>query len=380
MDTILFFCKKRGIQEPVLEPIGMRSHLLIRIFLDVENQKWFGIKMVSEEEGVITVEEGDREKETESHGQSTNNWWKNLKNHGKKADSREKGEDSKKKNKERNTDNSTQNKKKYSLCWVLQKLFYCKEHQIEKRHQKEKEQEMQKALNQVEESIQKLISDILGMTGSWERCFCVYEDSIHRVLMDDTWRKNKMKNMICTQEEVSCSQERAILPTLWKKYFQIQEFTDYTWQLWVEEVMPEVVLPHFVILGMASCIPALIEKYADKMKSLRWIIPENDYSQELQEFMEDFYIEYGLAIMLQVVPAGQRRLQAVCIEPANILDFTKEARISLAKVAQGSIWLDMLSIEEKKRQIVGRSTGVGYFSLKEKWKLVRKKEAFVPWV
>ena len=146
----------------------------------------------------------------------------------------------------------------------------------------------------------------------------------------------------------------------------------------MEELLPEAVLPHFVILGTVSCLPLLIEKYADRMKSLRWILPENDYSRELQEFVEDFYTEYGLAIMLQVVPAGQRRLQAVCKEPSNVLDFTQEAYINLAKVAKGSIWLDMLSVEEKKRRIVGRNTGITYVSLKEKWKLVRKKEPFVP--
>ena len=112
-----------------------------------------------------------------------------------------------------------------------------------------------------------------------------------------------------------------------------------------------------------------------KMKSLRWIMPENEYNQEIQEFMEDFYTEYGLAIMPLVVPAGQRRIQAVCTESSNILDFTQEAQRNFRQTAKGSIWLDMLSIEEKRRVC---DTEIAYFSLKEKWKAVRKKEPFIP--
>ena len=372
MDTILFFCKKRGLQEPSIEPIGMRSHLLIRIWLDMGQEEWFGRKVAPEERESLPIEAGaeDKGKNIEGERKDTKGGKKNAKDERK------------------NTEGGTQNAETYcgtkrrhfGLLRALVKLFDHGEQRAEKEYQRAKEQERiqlrqerQEVLCKVEEDMQKLLSDILGMIGSWEGCFCVYEDGIYRALVG---RKND--NCIETGNIMANDMREAILPVLWKKYFQVQEFGGYTRQLWVEELLPEAVLPHFVILGAASCLPVLIEKYAGGMKSLRWILPENEYSPEVQEFVEDFYIEYGLAIMLQITPAGQRRLQAVCTEPSNILDFTEEANMNLAKVARGSIWLDMLSVEEKRRRIVDRNTGITYFSLKEKWKLVRKKEPFVP--
>ena len=434
MDTILFFCKKRGLQEPIIEPIGMRSHLLIRICLDVGQEEWFGRKMVPEERESLPIEagaedkgknvegrikntagerkntEGER-KNTEGEGKSIEGERKNTEDEGKNIEGERKNTEGGRKDvggRGKDTDDRTQNAETYcgtkrghfGLFRALVKLFDHGEQRAEKKYQKAKEQERihllqerQEVLSKVEEDIQKLLSDILGMIGSWEGCFCVYEDGIYRALvgrkfessfqtMDwmpaEAGRGYKNDNCLETSNILANDMWEAILPVLWKRYFQVQEFGGYTRQLWVEELLPEAVLPHFVILGAAPCLPILIEKYAGGMKSLRWILPENDYSQEVQEFVEDFYIEYGLAIMLQITPAGQRRLQAVCTEPSNVLDFTEEANMNLAKVAKGSIWLDMLSMEEKRRRIVDRSTGITYFSLKEKWKLVRKKEPFVP--
>lgn len=444
----------------------MRSHLLIRVCLDVGNDEWFGMKMVSETGAALPGGAGAERK---------------SKNTGTQMQNKEGGFES----------GCGVKRRHCGLFRGLIAFFGRREQRDEKKLQKAKEQEQirlqherQEVLNKVEEGVQKLLSDILDMIGSLDGCFCVYEDSIYRALegrkndncivtgnvpenciqegknlreicvqevdsmkgtcmpeensaRETRMRKESSRKDICVQEESrmnetcmpeendirkncaqqgnsvrrTCVQEdrrmndtclqkkagieqeihiqenkgrkisagmEAMLPVLWKKYFQAGEFEDYTKQLWVEELLPEAVLPHFVILGTASCLYSLIEKYAGRMKSLRWIMPENDYSLEVQEFVEDFYTEYGLAIMLQITSAGQRGIQAVCTEPSNVLDFTQEACVHLAKVAKGSIWLDMLSVEEKKRRIAGRSTGISYVSLKEKWRLARKKEPFVP--
>ena len=342
MDTILFFCKKKGIPKPVIEPIGMRTHLLIRIFLDVEWEEWFGVKLECETPEAMISE-------------------------------REKG-------KEGRAKNGASNK---SIMQSVRKLlgFFDIRGRIEKKRwqrQQEREyarllQEHEKMLEWIEEAVQKLAFDILEMTVGWKDCFCVYEDCVRKVLV------GKERNSCAGREDnlqksISFDKEH-ILCGVWGKYFRIEEFQRYTQRLWVEEVLARAVLPHFVILGMAPCLPDIIEKYAHKMKSLRWILPENEYSQEIQEFMEDFYTEYGLAIMPLVVPAGQRRIQAVCTDPSNILDFTQEVQRHFRQTAKGSIWLDMLSIEDKRRRC---DMCVAYFSLKEKWKAVRKKEPFMP--
>lgn len=312
----------------MVEPIGMRSHLLIRIAVDVGAEEWFGRKLPGE--GVQAAKPGQNEtgvcvQEEKCRGLLS------------------------------------------GLCRIRERRRERKRRKAEEREQVCQQQERQTIFCQVEEGIQKLSLEILEMTGGWDNCFCVYEDTVRKALVGGHGYQ--------TGGEKG---EDTFLPGIWAKYILPGEFDGYLGRLWVEELMPEAVLPHFVILGMAPCLPMVIEKYAGRMKSLRWIMSENDCESEVQEFVEDFYTEYGLAIMLCLVPAGQKRLQAVCAEPSNILDFSGDARISLTKVAKGSIWLDMVSLEEKRRRIIGNSTGIVYFSLKEKWKLVRKKSPFVP--
>ena len=41
MDTILYFYRKRGLEKPQTEPVGLKAYLLIRIGLDVEEGRWF---------------------------------------------------------------------------------------------------------------------------------------------------------------------------------------------------------------------------------------------------------------------------------------------------------------------------------------------------
>ncbi len=397
MDTILFFCKKKGISKPVIEPIGMRTHLLIRIFMDVEPEEWFGVKLECEvprtmipagEEGRaertrnrVLVRGEDRKFGTKQDCDSS----KRTKTRGEEEYGKIKG----------TKVGSTETEgiitcEKNNITSFMEPVrtligFFDVRGRIAKKHrQKEQErqyvrrlQEHEKMLKWIEESVQKLASDILEMTVSWKDCFCVYEDCVRKVLVG-----KESGNCIGTEVErednmhINVSFDRGhILWEVWRKYFGIEEFHGYVQRLWVEEVLIKAVLPHFVILGTAPCLPDIIEKYAHKMKSLRWIMPENEYNQEIQEFMEDFYTEYGLAIMPLVVPAGQRRIQAVCTESSNILDFTQEAQRNFRQTAKGSIWLDMLSIEEKRRVC---DTEIAYFSLKEKWKAVRKKEPFIP--
>ena len=124
--------------------------------------------------------------------------------------------------------------------------------------------------------------------------------------------------------------------------------------------MPQAVQPHFVILGMAPCLFEVIEACARRMKSLRWILPEEDCDEELQGFVEDFCTEYGLAIMLEPFgsAAALKRLRLVCGQPVNVLDFTGEAYMAVSDVPKGSVWLDMFSVEEKRRRIAARGGGI----------------------
>ena len=50
MDTILFFYKKRGLQAPEPEPVGLKSYMLVRVAMDVGEEEWFGEKLRLPEE------------------------------------------------------------------------------------------------------------------------------------------------------------------------------------------------------------------------------------------------------------------------------------------------------------------------------------------
>ncbi len=157
---------------------------------------------------------------------------------------------------------------------------------------------------------------------------------------------------------------------VWLSRFPIKEFDRYLQEFWIKQLLPYAVHPQFVILGACEGIDALIESCAHRMKSLKWILKEQEYTPALRDFVEMFCEEYGLAIALWTVPgrAAYRKQRLICLEPANILDFTEETGILISEVSEGSVWLDMRSSEEKYRRIAGRSTGIRYYSLKERWK------------
>lgn len=158
----------------------------------------------------------------------------------------------------------------------------------------------------------------------------------------------------------------------WLKCFSLREFDDYARAFWVRQLLPEAVHPRFVILGSCEDICELIEECARRMKSLRWILREQECTREILDFVEGFYVEYGLAAALQTVSgrSAYRKLRLACGEPANILDFTGEPFANPEGVAEGSVWLDMRPLEEKRQRIAERGTGIRYFSLKENWSRV----------
>ena len=253
--------------------------------------------------------------------------------------------------------------------------------------------EWEESIRNIEREILKIASEIPELAGEESRCYAVYEDSVRKVLLRaeedaavdrvafmeqggagdrDALMDREFSGAGMLQESAP---GRHILPALWQRHMDFEEFSGYRKSFWVEMLMPKAVLFHYVILGAAPCIPELAEKYAGRMKSLKWVLSENECSPELMEFVEEFYIEYGLAISLQVLSSeGEwKRLGMLCGVPSNILDFTGDSRTNGARAAEGSIWLDFGSVEEKKRRIEGRCPGVAYFSLKDKWRRAQRR-------
>lgn len=207
-------------------------------------------------------------------------------------------------------------------------------------------------------------------------CCCVYGDAVRKgLILPENYGREDLDGP--SQDAVRGGEDvipAFWMPKLWQQYWQIPEFDAYLQQRWVEPLLVNAVLHHFVVLGYADCVPGVILRCARRMKSLRWILQEQNYTEELQNFVDEFYVDYGLAVTLQPLEGGKAfaRLLLVSKDPVCVLDFTGEPYISPGGIAKGSIWIDFQSSEEKARRVLERQEGISYFSLKETWKRVGK--------
>lgn len=376
MDTILYFYAKKGLKAPEPEPVGLKSYMLVRVALDVGEDSWFGEKLGMPDEGrgrtaETAPESGPEAQEDCPDRQKSCPGSRMREAPPDDGDGRAGGP-----------------KKRIRGIWKVWGRLWGSEHRatlsqgevpgqgrggrrggrfrkgctarLEERAEAARREallaEREERIRRTEASIKRLAQEVTEMVGEGNLCHCVYDKCVRKALI-----RNRGHGLL--------------LPVLWQRYFIWKEFADYASRFWVELLMPEAVLPHFVILGTAACIPEILEKYACGMKSLRWVLAEADRTPELENFVDDFYTESGLAISMQTVP-GQgdfRRLRQICVLPSNILDFTKEPGIGTYGAAEGSIWLDMQSVEEKRRRIQGRGPGISYFSIKEKWKYAQRR-------
>ncbi len=207
----------------------------------------------------------------------------------------------------------------------------------------------------VEAMLSDMLKELSLYAGESSDCRCVYEKPVRDVLYGN-----------------------GPVAEIWQRLWTIEEFTHYTELPWARRLMPQEYQPHFIVLGEAPCVPELLPQYADRMKSLRWLVEEawaEAHSDELEDFAEYFYQEQGLAVSIETVQGRQGfgRLRVSCREPSTVLDFTGEDRILAGETAKGSIWLDMWSCEEKCRRFARRDAGIRYLSLREKWRRAQKK-------
>lgn len=310
MDTILYIYGKKDIKEPLVEAVRQDTFMLVKIAMYVEPLRWFQLQLYKKKARPEIPE------------------IKTLKQLGwewfmpKRVEER------------RNIRAWKRERNQYEQLLDL----------LEERND-----------TQMEKMIGDLVKELMPYVDENSGCYCIYEEGVKDVLFGDNQ-----------------------IGKVWEKMWKAEEFTFYAERPWVQYLIPQAAHYHFVVLGEASCIPEILRQCADKMKSLRWILDEQyaeTHSEELEDFAENFYQEYGLAVSMEQVHGenGFRKMQLVCKEPANILDFSGEDMISTAEVAKGSIWLDMQSSEEKCRRFTQRDTGIQYLSLREKCRHMQKK-------
>lgn len=236
-----------------------------------------------------------------------------------------------------------------------------------RRELRRQQQEYMQKLQEYEEQREELAGDIRQL---WEEVFseveraggmgevrCVYEDSL-RFLVNGQG------------EAASC----------WSLVWKVPEFRDYKDIRWVRPLLEYARHSDFILLGTADCIPVILEKLARQMKSLQWYLREEDLNEEVKDWAEDFYEEYGLAISLRKLSGGNvfRQLKFKSGAPVCVMDFTDEEKIFAGNLAEGSIWIDFASVEEKSRRMGRQAPDVSYMSLKKHWGAKTKTKPVIP--
>lgn len=323
MDTIIYFYKKRDLQKPVIDSVLMKNYQLVRVGLDVGEGRWFshafstyGTTVTERTYKAMTGKQLESQADVQS---SSENLSRTL-------------------------------PPAYSLRAHLREF---RERRERIRFEKQQRRRLQDVLGQVHSEIEYFRTELSSIVDDRFECRCVYADTVRKSLVvpEDYW-----------------------LPRLWQQCWPYPEFDDYLQAQWVEPLLENARLHHFVVLGFADSTSYAIVSCASRMKSLRLFFRESEDDQRLRDFVEDFYTEYGLAAAIQTLE-GERvfaRLLLETREPVCVLDFTGESRIPVNGLARGSVWIDFCSVEEKARRIIEREEGIFYFSMKEIWKRAGK--------
>lgn len=224
----------------------------------------------------------------------------------------------------------------------------------------QKLQEYEEQRQELADSIQHLKDEVFSeveQAGGMGDIRCVYEDSL-RFLTEDAG------------EAAAC----------WRQAWDIPEFGDYKKIRWIRPLLEEVHHSHFILLGAAEGIPEILERFARQMKSLKWYINEEDMSETVQDWVDDFYEEYGLAADLREL-AGENALKRLKLKseaPVCVMDFTKETKLFAGNLAEGSVWLDFCSMDEKAMRMTKQAPGIYYVSLKKHWSAKNKLKPVFP--
>lgn len=314
MDTIIYLYKKRDLEKPVIETVQMKDYLLVRVGMNVGENRWFSHAFIP-------------------------------------------------------TGSATAVAVEPQYCHTLKaRLCEHRERRRRIRFQKQQRRQLQETREQVRMEIQRFLTELGTSVDDRYECRCVYADSVRSCLvLPEDWRQRWEEADIRKTDDIVADYW---LPTLWQQCFRFPEFDAYLQPQWVESLLENARLHHYVVLGTAGSVTTAILHCAPRMKSLRWFLQERDCGQETQDFVEDFYEEYGLAATLQPLE-GERtfsRLLLETMEPVCVMDFTGEPHIPVGGLARGSVWLDFCSVEEKARRIMERGEGIFYFSAKETWK------------
>lgn len=334
MDTIIYFYQKRNPVQREITLMYQEDYLFAKVGICADRHSWFGCPVpqaptpveppegdppAAEAHREVRMQEGTSDR-VQAAEKCRGNWF------GRRRRERERRRELRRQQQE-----------------YMQKL----------QEYKERQEELAASIRQLWEEV---FSEVERAGGAGE-VRCVYEDSL-RFLAEGEG------------EAAMC----------WSPVWNVPEFRDYKSMRWLRPLLEYVRHSDFILLGMADCIPVILEKLARQMKSLQWYLREEDMSEEAQDWVEDFYEEYGLAITLLQLPGGNtfRQLKLKSGVPVCVMDFTDEEKFFAGNLAGGSIWLDFASVDEKLRRMERQAPEVSYMSLKKYWGAKTKMKPSIP--
>lgn len=213
-----------------------------------------------------------------------------------------------------------------------------------RKKRKQGDRECRRIWDALHRSAENLAETVCPLVDSPNECCYVYEDGMEQTVFAKLWQQH------CSFIELRAE--------------------DYSKSPWVEELLAMARYDHYIILGSAQALLKPLWQRAAHMKTLQWFISGRQYKEELETFVEDLFMEYGLAADVQLLEGEEeyhkRLLKSA--RPVNVLDFTGETKLKLSGLAEGSCVLDMNSVREKRRQIEERGLPVLYFSMKKQWR------------
>ncbi len=339
MDTIIYFYQKRNLEEPLIEPIGQGRYLLVKVAMDVGDCRWFRMRLPA---------------------------------YGKPESPR------------------PENVSKGIFQKWIATLAQCRNRRKQERRQRLWQEAFRQMSGQVETQITKLVRQIGEYVEDWRECRCLYDEAVRKwLVLEEGQEEGRERGWLDGMDSRPYARLRTAgrgetgslpegdfakhwIPRYWQKHWDIPEFADFFSMDWVTPLLSMARLPHFVLLGTAPCVPDVILACAHRMRSLRWVLREKDLTQEILDFVEDFYLDYGLAATLQTLE-GDRGFSCKSQVPVCVLDFSGEDRIRPGAVARGSVWLAMASAEKKERCFLGRDSGISYGSMRKSWREARRR-------
>lgn len=389
MDTIIFFYQKRNLVQREITLMYQEDYLLAKVGICADRHSWFGCPLPSEplpseplpneplpsapmpnapvlkeplqNEPLPSASMPNAPKKGRLHGRASDLEPLNYEGEAQGKPLNYEGEAQ---GKPLNYEDGAQKKPpSHRGGWFRRHREMRQRRRELRRQQQEYMQKLQEYDEQREEladNIRQLWKEVFSeveRAGGMDDVSCVYEDSL-RFLADGQG------------EAARC----------WSLVWNVPEFRDYKSIRWIRPLLEYVRHSDFILLGTADCIPAILQKLARQMKSLQWYLREEDLSEEVQGWVEDFYEEYGLAIALRKLTGGNvfRQLKFKPAGPVCVMDFTDEEKIFAGNLAGGSIWLDFASVEEKSRRMDRQAPDVSYMSLKKYWGTKTKREPVFP--